>query len=59
MNRRGQSTLEYALVLGAILVALVAVVATVMAPTVRTTMDNSAGVITGATNRLQTRLGLN
>ena len=58
MNRRGQSTLEYALVLGAILVALVAVVTTVMTPTVRSTMDDSAGVITGATARVQAGLGL-
>ncbi len=56
--QRGQSTLEYALVMAAILAALVAVAATVMRPAVQSSMTNSAGVITNATGKLQNGLGL-
>lgn len=58
MSKRGQSTLEYALVMAAILGALVAVAVTVMGPTVQTSMNDSAGVITGAAGKLQGKLGL-
>ena len=56
--QRGQSTLEYALALGAILAALVGVAAAVMRPAVQKTMNDSATVITGAAGKIQTGLGL-
>ena len=43
--QRGQSTLEYALVLGAILAALVGVAAAVMRPAVQKTMNDSAEIL--------------
>jgi uncharacterized protein (UPF0333 family) len=58
MGNKGQSTLEYALVMAAILAALVAVAATVMRPAVQTSMTESAGTISGAANRVQSGLGL-
>ncbi|GEM_PF-3931322 len=58
MNRRGQSTLEYALILGAILIALVGLATTIIAPAVTNSMTTSAGAMTGATGKLQSELGL-
>ncbi len=55
---RGQSTLEYILVLAAIVVAIIAAANTLVRPAVNTAMTNSSTVITGATNRLRTGLGL-
>ena len=59
-NRRskGQSTLEYILVLAAIIVAIIAATNTLVRPAINTAMTDSSNVITGATNRLQTGLGL-
>ena len=55
---RGQSTLEYILVLAAIVVAIIAAANSLVKPAVNTAMTDSSNVITGATNRLRAGLGL-
>ena len=56
--QKGQSTLEYILVLSAILVALIAIVGTTIHPAVQQTMTDSQSTITAATAKVQTGLGL-
>ena len=55
----GQSTLEYILVIAAVLIALVAVTLQVLRPAVQTMSQESANVISGAANRIAGPRGLN
>ena len=57
-RRRGQSTLEYILVLAAILVAVIAAANTWLRPAVDTAVHDSANTITNATGRVSQGLGL-
>ncbi len=54
----GQSTLEYILVVAAILVAVIVAANQFVKPAVSKSMEDSSSVITGATSQLKTRLGL-
>ena len=58
MNASGQSTLEYLLVVAAILVAVIIAANAVIKPAVTHTMDKSQHVIQGAADKLQESLGL-
>ena len=55
---RGQSTLEYILVLSAILVGLIAIVSTTIKPAVNKAMTDSQNTIQAATGKVQAGLGL-
>ncbi len=57
-HRQGQSTLEYILVVAAILVAVIVAANLVIKPAVNTAMTDSGSVITGATSKLKTKLGI-
>ena len=60
-KRGGQSTLEYILVLSAILVALIAIVGTTIAGqngAMNTTLTESSNTITAATGKIKSKLGL-
>ena len=61
-NRRqdvgGQSTLEYILVIAAILAAIIAVAGTLLGPAVNKTMTDSKKIIEDSSGKLQTGLGL-
>ena len=57
-GRRGQSTLEYILVLAAILVAVIFAANTLMRPAVNTAMTDASNTITSATGKLKTGLNL-
>ena len=56
MNRKGQSTLEYTLVIAAILVAIIAAATTFIKPAVTQTMQDSNSAITSASGKLKTQL---
>ena len=53
---RGQSTLEYILVLAAIIAAVALAAGTLLSPAVNQTMTNATGAITNAAANLQTKL---
>lgn len=55
---RGQSTLEYILVIAAVLIALVAVTLNVLRPAVNRMSNESANTISDASNKVKTGLGL-
>ncbi len=55
---RGQSTLEYILVIAAVLIALVAVTVNVLRPAVQNMTNESASTITDASSQVRTGLGL-
>ena len=55
---RGQSTLEYILVLAAILVALIAVVGKTMKTGVENTLTDAGNNITNASKKVSEKLGL-
>ena len=55
---RGQSTLEYILVIAAVLIALVAVTLNVLRPAVTKMSGDSANTIVDASNKVKTGLGL-
>ena len=55
---RGQSTLEYILIIAAILVAVVAAAGTLIKPAVTKTMTDSGDVIKAASGKVKTGLGL-
>lgn len=55
---RGQSTLEYILVIAAVLIALVAVTLNVLRPSVQAMTNEAGATIEGAANRVQGALGL-
>jgi len=55
---RGQSTLEYILVLAAILVAVIAAAGSLVRPAVNQAMTDSTQTITAATGKLKAGLGL-
>ncbi len=55
---RGQSTLEYILVVAAILVAVLIAANEVVKPAVKQTMDDSTNVMKDATAKLKPKLGL-
>lgn len=55
---RGQSTLEYILVLAAILVAVIVAAGGLIRPAVNTAMTDASTTITNATGRLGAGLGL-
>ena len=57
-QRRGQSTLEYILVLAAIIVAVIIGANTIIKPAVTTTMTDSKAVIEAASKKVQAGLGL-
>ncbi|MBI3319021.1 MAG: class III signal peptide-containing protein [Candidatus Omnitrophica bacterium] len=57
-DRRGQSTLEYILVLAAILVAVILAANSLIRPAVTQQMTQSGAIINGAANNLKTNLGL-
>lgn len=57
-GRKGQSTLEYILVLAAILVAVIAAAGLVMKPAVNQAMTDSSNTIQNATGKLKGGLGL-
>ena len=56
--RQGQSTLEYILVLSAILVGLIVIVSTTIKPAVEGVMTDSQTTITNASAKVQGGLGL-
>lgn len=58
MASKGQSTLEYILVVSAILAAIIAVVSTSMSSGVNETMTKSKNIIENSTTALTNRLGL-
>ena len=55
---RGQSTLEYILVLAAVLFAIITIVGTTIKPAVDLTMNESSHAVNEAANRLVNGLGL-
>jgi uncharacterized protein (UPF0333 family) len=55
---RGQSTLEYLLVLAAVLFAIIAIVGTTIRPGVERTITESNAAINNAADRLLNRMGL-
>ena len=55
---RGQSTLEYILVLAAILFAIIAVVGTQIKPATEQTMNEAGNAVKNAANKFVTGLGL-
>ncbi len=55
---RGQSTLEYILVIAAVLIALVAVTVNVLRPAVESMSNESANTITNAAGKVKAGLGL-
>ena len=57
-SARGQSTLEYILVIAVVLIALVAVTSTALKPAVEKMSNDSANVIKGAAGQVSARLGL-
>ncbi len=57
--RRGQSTLEYVLILAAILATIIVAAGTVIKPAVEKTMTDSQTVIEEASGKLQDGLNLN
>ena len=56
--RRGQSTLEYILIIAAILVAVIAAAGTLIKPAVTKTMTESSNVIKNASDKIGKGLGL-
>lgn len=56
--RKGQSTLEYILVITAILVAIVAVVSTTIKPATEQTLTDSGNAVKAAAGKLQSGLSL-
>lgn len=58
VTRKGQSTLEYILVLGAILGVVIAGAATIMKPAVEKSLGDSRDTIKAATGKIQAGLGL-
>ena len=57
-GRGGQSTLEYILVLAAILVAVILMANSQIKPATENALKNSASVINSASNKLANGLGL-
>lgn len=57
-NRRGQNTIEYILVVAAVIVALVAVMSTAMQPAVTQVVTDSGAAITAASGKISAGLGL-
>ena len=57
-RRRGQSTLEYILVVAAILGAIIGVAILAMQPGVNETLKESGEVVKAAAGKLKTSLGL-
>ena len=57
-GRSGQSTLEYILVLAAILVAIIAAANTIMKPAVTQTMTDASNTIKASTGKLKAGLNL-
>lgn len=57
-ERRGQSTLEYILVLAAILAAVIAGATTIIKPAVTTALTDSGATMNAATAKVKTGLGL-
>ena len=57
-GHRGQSTLEYILVLAAIIVAVIVAANMLVRPAVDKSMKNSSMVIENSTQKLQEKLGL-
>ena len=55
---RGQSTLEYILVIAAVLIALVAVMLNVLRPAVQHMTNESAATITDAADKVKVGVGL-
>lgn len=55
---RGQSTLEYILVLAAILAAVIAGATTIIKPAVETALTDSGDTMTAATGQVKIGLGL-
>lgn len=58
MKRRGQSTLEYILILAAILVAVIIGANTWVKPGTENVLKRAGKAITGATAKVKTGLGL-
>ena len=56
---RGQSTLEYILVIAAILAAVIVAATALINPAVTKTMSDSKGIIENTSGKLTTGLGLN
>ena len=57
-TRSGQSTLEYILVVAAIILALIAVATNLMRPAVEKTLTDSSTAMKNASGKLQQGLGL-
>ena len=55
---KGQSTLEYILVVAAILVAVIIAANGLIKPAVNTAMTDSGAIVTGASSKLKTGLGI-
>ena len=55
---RGQSTLEYVLVVAAVLAGIIAIVTIAMPPAIKATVQESADTVTGAAGNLSTGLRL-
>ena len=56
-SRRGQSTLEYALVLGAVLLAVIGMVALAFKPAIQQTVTDSSNAVKSASGKLKGGLG--
>lgn len=57
-SRRGQSTLEYILIIAAILAAVIVAAGLLIRPAVNTAMEDSSKVIKAATGKVKGGLGL-
>ena len=55
-GRQGQSTLEYMLVLAAVLLALIAAATNLINPAAKRTLEESANVINAAASQIQNKL---
>ena len=57
-GERGQSTLEYILVVAAVLAGIIAIVTLAMKPAMNKTVQDSADTISAAADKVKTGLGL-
>ena len=57
-SRGGQSTLEYILILAAVLLAVIVAAKMAIGPAVKTSMDESQGVIEKSSQKMKTELNL-
>ena len=58
LGSRGQSTLEYTLIIAAVIAAVAIAAGSLVHPAVTNNMTKTSDVITGASDKLKTGLGL-